>query len=363
MRKILLTVVGVLFVALAGDAQETHFTPGRLAVLRAGDGVFKLSLKQSPVFVDQFDCNTSNAAPSFTVAIPTNGPNSFFFNGHAATEGNLTRSCDHKLLAFAGYGGMDLLKVDGTASRLNIPRGFATVDSSGALHTFLYKSDMPEAKVNPRGVVTDGQGNFWGCGNAYGTYYYNPASSQQLVRFKSFPNSRGINIISNILYVSMNAADGALAEQPPGIYDFLPDAMPKTADAKPSLVVGAAAGFKKGVNFDISPAGDVAYMTDTSAGIQKYVKTNDQWSLAGNFAIPQTIPKDLNNAAGCFGLVVDFSKKAPVIYATTTEGYDGSVNGNRIVRIVDTNLSAEVVTIAQAGSTNIAYRGLAFTPE
>jgi len=66
---------------------------------------------------------------------------------------------------------------------------------------------------------------------------------------------------------------------------------------------------------------------------------------------------------GCFGLVVDFSKPAPIIYATTTEGYDGSVNSNCVVRIVDTYATATVTTLAQSGSAKIAYRGVNFTPE
>jgi hypothetical protein len=70
----------------------------------------------------------------------------------------------------------------------------------------------------------------------------------------------------------------------------------------------------------------------------------------------------LNNAAGCFGLTVDFSGQSPIIYATTTEGYGGAVNSNRVVRIVDTNSSAMVTTLVQAGSTNIAFRGVDFTP-
>src|SRR5215467_6413842 len=97
-------------VSLAASAQSASFLPGHLAVLRAGDGVLELSLKQSPVFIDQFDANGFNGSPSATVKIPTNGPDAFFFNGHAATEGNLTRSADHKLLAFAGYGGVALLQ-------------------------------------------------------------------------------------------------------------------------------------------------------------------------------------------------------------------------------------------------------------
>jgi hypothetical protein len=104
-------------------------------------------------------------------------------------------------------------------------------------------------------------------------------------------------------------------------------------------------------------------MADTAAGIQKYVKSEEGWKFAYNFSIPQNIPKDLNNASGCFGLAVDFSGSAPVIYATTTEGYGDSVNSNRVIRIVDTNSAALVTTLVQASNTNIAFRGIDFTPD
>ncbi len=362
MKKIILTGTAALVLVLSAGAQETHFLPGHLAVLRAGDGVFKLNLKQAPIFVDQFDPNTLNTAPSFTVRIPTNGPNSFFFNGHAGSEGVLTRSADQKLLAFAGYGGVDLLQVSGTASRLDIQRGFVTVDRVGTIHPFLYKTDMTDAKVNPRGVVADGTNNFWGCGNADGTFYYN-STDRQPIRFSLFPNSRAIKIIKNTLYASMNSADGYSIDRPAGVYKFLPTALPRETNTFADLVIPAAPAYKKVAGFDINPGGTIAYMTDTAAGIQKYVKSNDKWTFAYNFSIPQNIPKDLNTSAGCFGLVVDFSGSAPVIYATTTEGYGGSVNSNRVVRIVDTNSTAAVTTLAQAGSANIAFRGIEFTPK
>ncbi|MGA9777978.1 MAG: hypothetical protein WBS33_06865 [Verrucomicrobiia bacterium] len=362
MKKNILCVV-VAFLSAAVGAQNSQFLPGHLAVLRAGDGSISLFLRQAPVFVDQFDPNRFNAAPSFTVQIPTNGPNSFFFNGHAASEGALTRSAGHKLLAFAGYGGVDLLQVAGTASRLDFQRGFCTVDRSGAIRTFLYKNDMPDSKVNPRGVATDGTNNFWGCGNAYGTFYYNPSERQEPVRFTDFPNSRAVKIINNSLYVSMNAADGYAGDAAAGVYRFQTPALPRDASDSAILVVPSAPHYKKVVGFEINPGGNIAYMSDTAAGIQKYVKSGTTWKFAYNFAIPQNIPPALNNAAGCFGLAVDFSGAAPVIYATTTEGYGGSVNSNRVVRIVDTNATAVVTTVAQATSTNVAFRGIDFTPE
>jgi len=364
MKKLVLSgAVALLSLTQAAKAQITHFIPGHLAVLRAGDGAVPLKLKQAPIFLEQFDENTLSATPSYSVRIPTNGPNSFFINGHAATEGTLTRSSDHKLLAFAGYGGVELLKMNGTASRLDIQRGFCTVNSVGAVHTLLYKSELLTAKINPRGVATDGTSNFWACGNASGTFYYNSSDPHGPVRFTSFQNSRAIKIIGNALYASMNTSDANLDNESAGIYGFLPVALPRLADTQTHLVVPAAPNYRKVVGFEINTNGDVAYMSDTEAGIQKYVKSGDTWKFAYNFSIPQTIPKDLNNSAGCFGLVLDFSGPAPVIFATTTEGYDNSVNSNRVVRIVDTNSTAVVTTLAQAGSTNIAFRGIELTPE
>lgn len=361
MKKTILTVGTILLLNAAAQSQDGHFLPNHLAVLRAGNGVFSLNLRQSPIFVDQYDPSMFSAAPSFTVRIPTNGQNSFFFNGHAATEGNLTLSADHKLLAFAGYGGVDLLQVSGTASRLDIQRGFATVDNGGNVHTYLYKTDMSDAKVNPRGVATDGTNNFWGCGNADGTLYYNPAEHQP-VRFTAFPNSRAIKIINNTIYVSMNAADGYSIDKDAGVYSFLPKALPRQADAAVNMTVRSAPTYKKVAGFDMNPAGNVAYICDTATGIQKYLKSDGRWAFAYNFSIPQNIPKDLNTAAGCFGLAVDFSGTAPILYATTTEGYGGSVNSNRVVKIIDTGANAAVATVAQAGSTNVAFRGIDFTP-
>jgi hypothetical protein len=367
MKKISLWMAAfAALAALSADAQE-KFIPKHLAVLRAGDGVMELHLKQSPVFIDQFAPGMFNDAPSFTVSIPTNGPNTLFINGHAATEGILTRSADGRFLAFAGYGGVSLLQSNGTPSLLEIERGFCTVDAAGSIHTMVY-GKQGDKKMNPRGVVTDGTGNFWGCGNSLGTVYYNPADAREPVEFEAIPNSRDIKIINKTLYTTLNQADGTASDLPAGIFSFadtggVPAPLPKSAGTKLVPVVQAESPYNKIAGFDINPEETVAYTADAVAGIQKYVKTGGVWKFAYNFSIPQNIPASKNRGTGCFALVVDFSGPAPVIYATTTEGYGGSVNSNRVVQVVDTNAMATVTTLAQAGSVNIAYRGVGFTPE
>jgi hypothetical protein len=368
MKTILLTAVVVMLAGLAADAQSSAFLPKHLAVLRAGDGVLDLRLRQSPAFIDQFEPGSFNAAPSFTVSIPTSGPDTLFFNGHAATEGILTRSADHRLLAVAGYGGLSLLQTNGTPSLLDIPRVFCTVDAGGKVHTMIYRKTAGVEKMNPRGVVTDGTNNFWGCGNAMGTVYYQPGGSGELVSFAGAPNSRAVKIVGNALYVTLNGPDGTASDLPAGIFSFTdadgqPLSLPKTPDAKLKVVAAARDPYTKLAGFDMNADGTVAYMADTVAGIQKYVKSGGAWKFAYNFSIPQIIPADQNRGTGCFGVAVDFSGPAPVIYATTTEGYDGCVNSNRVVQIVDTNATATVTTVAQAPSANIAYRGIDFTPE
>ena len=157
-------------------------------MLRAGDGELDLHLKQSPAFIDEFTPGSFNTGPLFTAGIPTNGPDTLFFNGHAATEGVLTRSADHRLLAVAGYGGVNLLATNGTPSLLDIARVFCTVDAAGKVHTMIYRKTSGVEKMNPRGVVTDGTNNFWGCGNAMGTIYYQPGGSGEPVAFAGAPN-------------------------------------------------------------------------------------------------------------------------------------------------------------------------------
>jgi hypothetical protein len=368
--KIIVLLAATFGLALAAQAQSAApaaFLPKHLAVLRAGDGNVKLHLKQSPIFVDEFAEGSFNDAPVMSVAIPTNGPDTLFFNGHAATEGMLSRSADSKLLTFAGYGGVNLLEKSGTPSLLDIGRGICTVDASGKTHTMLFENYTGAEKMNPRGAVTDGENHFWICGNASATAYYR-SDSKEFVPFGHVPNSRQVKIIRGALYTTLNGEDGIYANVSPGIFSFADDdgapvLLPKEHDTTVILQVPVQKPYVKIAGFDLSPDGNTAYTADVDEGIQKYVKADGAWKLAYHFAIPQNIPAAANNENGCFAMAVDFTGATPVIYATTTEGYGGSVNSNRVVQIVDTGASSAVTTLAQSPSGNIAYRGIAFTPE
>jgi hypothetical protein len=367
MKKMVLLAAGILLAEYVATGQSSSFLPKHLAVLRAGNGVIRLHLKQSPVYIDEFAPDSFNNAPLMTVAVPTNGTDAIFFNGHAATEGMLSRSADDRYLTFAGYGGVNLLQESGTPSLLDIGRAFCAVDAAGKARTIIYEQYGGTQKMNPRGAVTDGLNHFWSCGNASGTAYYDANKSSSPVIFTAVPDSRQVKIINGTLYTTLNGPDGVFLGVPSGIFSFVdggdPTPLPESPKTRLSLVVQADKDHSKIGGFDMNPEGTIAYTADAEKGIQKYVKAAGQWKFAYNFSIPQNIPAAANHEAGCFALTVDFSRSAPIIYATTTEGYDGCVNSNRVVRIEDTGASAPVTTIAQGAGPEIAFRGIAFTPE
>ena len=401
-------------------AQSLVFAPGRLAVLQLGDGGPARGAvpsdiwasRQNPYYIDQFDpIGVNQTVPTVQVAIPSTGPTSIWVNGNAGTEGNLTLSADRTTLAFGGYCG-DICSIFPTAlptpplapSNLNYDRGIGTVDAFGN-YVNVYRGPswygIAQGKTNPRGVVTDGSGNFWGCGNGYGSLYYNANTGESPIQVQNLVLTSCSKIINGTLYNAVKSGEsGAL---PPGIYshvgfDLKPYPYPVSASF-PHLEIPADAQYQNCVGFDINPAGDTAYVADTKSGIQKYVKIGQAWKLAHNLSIPgytnwqtgiRLNPASTNTLVGCFSVVVDWAGQYPVVFATTGDspGFDprdakkGALTyyGNRVIRIDDylTEASGENIvatsailkTVVQApvpnpalGSNYVVYKSVSFTPD
>jgi hypothetical protein len=393
--------------ALLACSVQAQFSAGKLAVLRAGDnGTNQLSTAspsdlagahQSPTFIDEYDpvipinistTNTGTNGPVFSVAIPTNDPGAMWFNGHAGSEGYLSQSGDGGTLSFSGYGG-NILAQPGTPSDLNIPRGICVIDVSGNNYLPYEGPDWyglgAGVQTNPRGVVSDnGTNNFFGSGSLDGTEWFNPVLQAPPVTVQNLNSSRQVKIINGVFYTSLQEGDGG-GQYPQGIYNLtvegggFPVALPEGDAFFLNLVIPAAAQFQSVDGFDINPQRNVAYLADDTYGIQKYGETNGNWQLLCAFAMTNHLdvtPPDFSGFpvgyAGCFGLVVDWSGSHPVVFATTTEETGSFANSNRLVRLDDNfnytdgevhDVSANIVTLATAWSTNIAFRGLAWTPD
>jgi hypothetical protein len=402
MKKSIIAVSLALLLAIGAQAQSTNivFVPGSIAVLRIGTGSgpqggtspYDFASKQNVVFIDEYtNLVGTNSAPAYTVAIPTNGNASLWFNGNAGTEGGMARSGDRSGLAFTGYHGDICSLSPGTApSSLSYERGIGLVnafgnlvDASGNTNSLVYHGQAwygsVAGKTNPRGVVSDGTNEFYGCGSTYGTLQFD-AGSDGVYQFQSLSSTRAVKIVNNTLYTTINASDGAgQLGYPAGIYNFVdgdnnPVNLPPPGETVyMNLVVPAFGNFVNVEGFDISPQGNVAYIADNIYGVQKYVLTGGAWRFACNYSVASFNGTDTKDGlGGVLDLTVDYSGTNPVIYATTAEsvGYKlGNFNFNRIVKIVDTNTGitgltfTNVTTIAQAGNTNVGLHSICFVPD
>ena len=387
---------------------HAQFSPRNLAVLRAGDnGTNPWSIfapRQSPAFIDEFSptnpiviasTNTGTNGPIFSVYIPTNDPAgvppyvAMWFDGHDATEGVLSRSADGSTLAFTGYGG-DIDIYAGTPDNIvSYNRGICVIDVNGNLSIPYEGQDWYGATAttpcNTRGVVSDnGTNNFWGCGGQDGLEWFNPVEQNPPTSIESLQSRlAAVKIINRTLYTSLSLQDqvaqGVAQFYPPGIYNLTDYSgnltpLPESGSAAfLNLAVPASPNYPSVEGFDLSPPGsplgNIAYMADDTRGIAKYVEVGGNWVLACAFGI--TNNEGTAGYTGCFGLVVDWTGNYPVVFATTTEGYGGQTDSNRLVRIDDnynftdgqlhTNIS--VTTLATAWSQQLNFRGLAWTPD
>jgi hypothetical protein len=390
-----------LALGLSARAQTIQFQPGKLAVLQEGDGgtargtssASDFANKQNPVFIDEFDPGSpvGTNGPSYQVAMPTNGADALWLNGNAGTEGNFTRAGDRSVLALTGYSGDILSLSPGTApSNVAYDRGIGVVDAFGN-SSLAYRGGawygISTGKTNPRGVATDGTNQFWGCGNGYGSIYYNANTAADPVQFQNITTTSAVKVRNNAVYSAVKGSE-SVNLYPAGIYSFIdfynnPVPYPDAASYL-RLVVPAAPPYTNCIGFDLDPTGTIAYMADTSLGIQKYIKSGGNWNLACNFYIPGYYDPvsfrrfQTNNTTGavqvgCFGVAVDWSGTNPVIYATTSDSGWNSSNpyyGNRVIRIDDTNsvsggatITNTVITLAIAPVTNLVYKCVDFTPD
>jgi hypothetical protein len=438
MKKTIVTIgLTVLTVCLS---QAQSFTPGRLAVLQLGDGGTNRNLptsaagggttlipytnyfasdvqgsRQTALYIDEFlPTGINQTNPDYQVSVPTNdAAGGLFVNGNAGTEGGMTLSSDKSVLTFAGYTGDMLSDTTGqqtAPSNLSYNRGIATVDAFGN-YTRVYSGGgwygIGTGKTNPRGVATDGLGHFWGCGNGYGSLYFDDTiPGFAPIQFQNIDLTSCVKIFNGALYTSVKSGDVVNGLYPAGIYSFVyndysPDPYPSSL-AFLQLAIPATAPYTNEIGFDINPQGNVCYVADPGAygkgaeigGIQKYVLTGSSWNLAYNLAIPgytnlisgiNSDPSKTNALVGCFSIAVDWSGTNPVIYATTSD-YGNDIKdpyyGNRVIRINDTNKLSNggviilttnmniLTTVARPGRdangsviTNIIYKSVAFTPD
>jgi len=404
-RLILASSLGI-FLAASLQAQNSTlaFQPGKLVVYRGGDGTtnFTFTARRFPSYIDEYDAATPNqASPMVTVALPTNGPSSIWFNMHAGSEGQgISRSENRQYIIVTGYhGDINGTNVTSTpSSATDCTRGFATVDAFTNYALQYQGNDWfglqgAITQDNPRGIATDGTNNFWGCGTVAGT---TSGTTESGSLFESPNVAGGVQIVNNqcqsayemriiggVMYmVVKNESQGGYIN---GVYDFvdfynnLVDLPWAPGQEQTTFYTNSFLNFgnnpyngkalKNVLTFDMDPSNTVAYAADNTYGIAKYVNVDGAWTLAYMFSPTNlgTLSQPSANQ-GIFGITVDFSGTNPVIYATTMESADsaGDVCSNRLISITDTNdpgTNMVVTTLAVANGPYEGFRGVDFTPD
>lgn len=394
------TVFISVLAGIAGAAfgqQSVLLPPGNLAVFKAGDGSTTWSISKAraqPCFVWVFDPQQADqVSPVASVTIPTNGPNAFWINAHAGSEGGgISLSVNRQYLALQGYTG-DIISPTASKPSANtsVTRGLGTLDAFGNV-VGIY-SDLANwfglppgvSQNNPTGIATTDGTNFWGTGNvtgssseASGTLYYNANVSPAPEEIQNLVQAAGeARIINGVLYIVVPGV---------GVLDFVdhnnnnalvplpwdpsvPNPVQRVVFT--NLFLNWGSTFANIANFDMNKEGTIAYGADQTYGIVKFVNTAGVWAQAPYYFSATNLGTLSQPAAnqGCFGVCVDFLGTNPIIYATTMEEGNtgvGNANMNRLIRIVDNgNPGASLValTLSTAPSTNENFRGIDFTPD
>ncbi len=341
MKALRLCLVTVL--TGATSALHAQFSPDNLVVLRVGDGSAALSSAAQAIFLDQYAPVGSGQTPTYTLAIPSTGPDALTLSGTATSEGALSLSGNGLYLSFAGYNAnAGTASIAGTASA-TVNRGAGLVTYDGQ-YTLAARTDQGFSGNNVRGAVTVDGSSFWmsgtGGSGSGGVWYVVGDSDTQV--YNTIGNLRVPNIFGGNLYFSTGSGSDTR-----GVHFFA--GLPTAGGATATQLL-ATGGSSSPYDFALSPSGTVLYVADDNTeGIQRWEFNGSAWSLAYTLGTGVA-------GVGARGLTVDWSGTVPVLFAITEE-----TTANRLIRIEDTGASAVAETLATAGA-NTVFRGVDFTP-
>ena len=350
-RLLALVACGTSF--LFPSANAAPFTPGNLAVYRAGSGSGSLVSTGSPVFIDEYS-PTGTLVQSIAMPTVVSGSNKrLIASGTATSEGMLTRSIDGRYLIATGYdAAIPTTSLTSTASA-TVNRVIGRVDSSGNIDTTTGLSDASTGNNGRSAVSVDGSA-FWFAGAAGGIRYATLGASTSTQLSTTLVNNRQVNIFDNQLY-SSDSSGSALRLASVGV--GLPTTAGQTMINLPGFAItGSPYSF---FFADLSPsvAGvDTLYVCDDAAGIQKFSFDGTTWTAKG------TVGTGTDAYRGITGTV---SGSTVTLYVTR-KGGSAAVGGGEIASLVDSSgysgSLTSVPTLLATAAANTAFRGIAFAP-
>jgi hypothetical protein len=310
-----------------------HLYNTNLVVVRVGNGAEAQDFTGSSVFLDQY---TTGGAYLNTVCIPDSGASALIeiapdVNGSTLTGTELSLSEDGLELVLSGYNTPRPYSATlFTSTSSAVPRGVALINSGA--HYLLPISDHTAFNDTYfRGAASDGTNNFWGAGNAGGTYYFGLGAPAVTVQ-SAFANLRSVDIFNGDLFI-VSGASGDI-----GILEWT--GLPTNAVAPVELFIPGATP----TDLAVDPTSTIMYL-GTSVGIMKYQFDGTFWDFQYTIT---------GNAVRY--VTADFTQSPPVVYATTSDS-----TSDRLLAIVDNGIGSAETVLATAG-VNQNFRGVRFGP-
>jgi len=340
---ILATVsVAVLLVVASLAARAGTFTPGNLVVERLGDGTQALATTGNTIFMDEF---TPGGTAVQSIKIDDSDSSALIDDGTANTTGGMTLSANGQLLCFPGYNTARPYGSSLPASAsTSVPRAVGTINASG-IYQLAVTTTNHYSGVNIRGAATDGNGNFWLCGQSSsgvggGICYLGTNGPPALLTDGTF---RLIYLFGTNLWFDVQNSSGAGGYNL-GVYEF--NGAP-TGPAAASQIATLTNSSTYGLSINNPTNPTVLFFADaTLSGIHKWTNNGSgTWSQA----------YVINPSGNLFGLAVDWTTTPATIYATTVSA------GNSLIKVVDNGPTSTATILATAGS-NKYFRNVAFAP-
>lgn len=319
------------------------FTSGNIVVYRVGrGGSDTLSSTGNAVFLDEY---TTSGTLAQSVGLPTTASGSnhpLVASGTAASEGQLGRSVDKQYLLLTGYDStIPAGSVLSSSLAATVPRVVGLVKGDGTIDTTTALTDFSDGD-NPRSAASTDGTNLWAVGNSGGVRYATLGSTTSTQLNMDSVNNRYVTLFDTQLYISSQKLTTRIATVGSGE----PTMSPQTATNLTGITMGTPEAF---VFADLS-GGQVLYVADDTAGIEKFSLVSGTWTANGTAGTGT----DLYN-----GLTASVSGDTVTLYATR--------KASELAQLVDStgfnvSLSGTPSLVATA-PMGTAFRGVALAPE
>jgi hypothetical protein len=349
-----------------------RFTPGDVVVMQVlSTAVDPPAFNTAGTALVLQDISPASSAITFEVDLPLTGSNALVTGGNPFS-GMIDLSTDKSYLVVGGYNTNAPYRPAGAnvsveASGSPVPRAIGVVNSGGQ-YRLRASTTTGFSGGTFRGVVSDGQDNFWGGAQNGGIYYFGNNSAPVQI------NPAGAGAIRDMIMV--NGRPFFSTSQFPAANNFGVVAFSSVAPTSPEVptliidsgnAVTGATGTANPKGFCVNSNLTIAYVVDlrsasAGGGIYRYNGTGT--GLAGSWTYQYTLVNGLFANGGAFQEVIaDFNGANPTLYATAAASATGNSAGNTLVTAVDSGPTTTTFSTIAAAPSGASYRGLTFAPK